>query len=419
MAKRPMGTHYDQLLGLQSPWRVHEVDLALEEGEVRIHVEVSGRPRLRCPSCGQVCPGYDTRERRWRHLDTMQYRTIVIGRVPRVECPEHGVVQIFVSWAEENSRFTALFEALVIDWLLEASFAAVARQLQLSWDQVAGIQDRAVRRGLARRDREAPKRIGVDETSFQKRHEYVTTVNDLDQSVVLFVGEDRKQTTLDAYFEPLGEPGCAGLEAVAMDRWSPYIASTREHVPDADRKIVFDKFHVAKHLGDAVDRVRRQENKALRAEGDDRLVRTKYQWLQNPDRMSRKQWQAFAPLRDSVLKVARAWAIKESAMGLWGYVSRGWATRMWTRWYSWAIRSRLEPIKRVARMIKRHWEGVINAATTDVTNARSEGMNSKIQWIKRQACGFRNRARFRNAIYFHLGGLDLYPDTLQSTHSKA
>ena len=406
------------LLGLEPPWRVRDVDLALDEGEVRIFVEVGGSGKLRCPQCEQGCPGYDTRERRWRHLDTMQYRTFVIASVPRVECREHGVVQVAVPWAEKGSHFTALFEALTIDWLQEASFSAVARQLRLSWGAVAGIQERAVRRGLARRDQKAPKRIGVDETSFQKRHEYVTTVNDLDEGIVLFVGEDRKQTTLDVFFEDLGESGCAGLEAVAMDMWAPYIASTREHVPDADRKIVFDKFHVAKHLGDAVDLVRRQENKALRAEGDDRLVKTKYQWLQNPDRMSRKQSRAFAPLRDSVLKVARAWAIKESAMGLWGYVSRGWAARMWTRWYSWAIRSRLEPVKRVARMIKRHWEGVINAATTDVTNARSEGMNSKIQWIKRQACGFRNRERFRNAIYFHLGGLDLYPDTLRSTHSK-
>lgn len=419
MTKRPMGSHYEQLLGLTRPWRVQEVDLALEKGEVRIRVELGGRPRLRCPHCGSVCPGYDTRERRWRHLDTMQYRTIVIGRVPRVKCPEHGVVHVAVPWAEEGSRLTALFEALVIDWLQEASFAAVARQLRLSWDQAAGIQDRAVRRGLARRDRKPPKRIGVDETSFQKRHEYVTTVNDLDAGVVLYVGDDRKQATLDAFFEDLGEGGCAELEAVAMDMWVPSIASTRAHVPDADRKIVFDKFHVAKHLGHAVDLVRRREHKALRAEGDDRLARTRYQWLQNPDRMSRAQWRAFAPLRHSTLKVARAWAIKELAMGLWGYAKRGWAERMWRRWYRWAIRSRLEPVKHVARMIKKHWEGVINAATTDVTNARSEGINSKIQWIKRQACGFRNRERFRNAIYFHLGGLDLYPKALESTHSKA
>jgi transposase len=151
----------------------------------------------------------------------MQYRTIVIARVPRVECPEHGVVQVEVPWAEASSRFTARFEALVIDWLLEASFAAVARQVDLTWDEVAGIQERAVRRGLARRDLKPPKRIGVDETSFQRRHEYVTTVNDLDAGVVLYVADDRKQESLAAFYEGLGTEACAGLEAVVMDMWAP------------------------------------------------------------------------------------------------------------------------------------------------------------------------------------------------------
>jgi transposase len=135
--------------------------------------------------------------------------------------------------------------------------------------------------------------------------------------------------------------------------------------------------------------------------------------------MSRERWREFAPLRSSRLRVARAWAIKEAAMLLWGYAKRGWAERMWRRWYGWAIRSRLEPLKRVARMIQAHWEGVLNAATTNVTNALSEGLNSKIQWIKRKACGYRNRERFRLAIYFHLGGLDLYPESLRATHTNA
>jgi transposase len=410
---------WSELIGLAPPWRVRDVELALAKGEVRIFVEVASGARLRCPTCGAACRGYDARERRWRHLDTMQYRTIVIARVPRVECAEHGVVQVAVAWAEEGSRFTALFEALVIDWLLEASFAAVARQLRLTWDQVDAIQQRAVRRGLARRERKPPKRIGGDETSFAKRHEYVTTVNDLEQGVVAYVGDDRKQETLEAFYEALGEEACKGLEVVVMDMWAPYICATRVHVPEADTRIVFDKFHVAKHLGDAVDKVRRRENRELRAEGDERLMKTKYLWLQNPEHVSARAWQEFAPLRTSRLKVARAWAIKEAAMELWGYAKRGWAERMWMRWYGWAIRSRLEPVKRVARMIRQHWEGVLNAATGNVTNALSEGINSKIQWIKRKACGYRNRERFRNAIYFHLGGLDLYPEPLRSTHSKA
>jgi transposase len=413
-------TLYARLLGIEDPWRVAEVALRLEEeSAVVVSVEMDPGAALHCPKCQSRGSRYDSRERRWRHLDTMQYRTLLVAEVPRVQCEEHGVTQIAVPWSDPGSRFTALFEALVIDWLKEASFSAVARQLSLSWDQVAGIQERAVRRGLARREKQLPRCIGVDETSFRKRSEYITVVNDLDRRRVLWIGDDRKKKTLAAFYEDLGEEGCAGLEAVAMDMWAPYIASTREHVPDADRRIVFDKFHIAQHLGRAVDEVRRAENRELVRQGDNRLKKTKYLWLTNPDRMSTERWQGFASLRDSQLRVARAWAIKESAMMLWGYVRRGWAERAWKRWYAWAIRSRLEPIKRVARLIKYYWDGVMNAATTTVTNARSEGMNAKIQWVKRMACGYRNRKRFHDAIYFHLADLDLYPDTLKSTHTKS
>jgi transposase len=413
-------TLYARLLGIEDPWRVTDVTLRLDEArEVVVSVELYPGATLHCPKCEGRGSRYDSRERRWRHLDTMQYRTILVADVPRVQCDEHGVVQVTVPWSDPKSRFTALFEALVIDWLKEASFSAVARQLSLSWDQVDGIQERAVRRGLARRRKQRPRRIGVDETSFRKRAEYITVVNDLDQNKVLWIGDDRRKQTLSAFYTELGVEGCNRLESVAMDMWAPYISSTREHVPDADRRIVFDKFHVAQHLGRAVDEVRKSENRELVREGDGRLKKTKYLWLTNPDRMSRSRWEGFAPLRNSHLRVARAWAIKESAMMLWGYVRRGWAERAWKGWYDWAIRSRLEPIKRVARLIRYYWDGVINAATTNVTNARSEGMNSKIQWIKRKACGYRNRRRFHNAIYFHLAGLDLYPESLKSTHTKA
>jgi transposase len=413
-------TLYARLLGIEDPWRVTEVTLRLDEEQaVVVSVEMGPDAALLCPKCQGQGSRYDARERRWRHLDTMQYRTILIAVVPRVQCDEHGVVQIAVPWSDPRSRFTAMFEALVIDWLKEASFSAVARQLSLSWDQVAGIQDRAVRRGLARRKTQRPRRIGVDETSFRKRAEYITVVNDLDRNRVLWIGDERKKQTLSAFYAELGPRGCARLESVAMDMWAPYISSTREHVPDADRRIVFDKFHIAQHLGRAVDEVRRAENRELVREGDGRLKKTKYLWLTNPDRMSAQRWEGFAPLRDSQLRVARAWAIKESAMMLWGYVRRGWAQRAWKKWYDWAIRSRLGPIERVARLIKYYWDGVINAATTNVTNARSEALNSKIQWIKRKACGYRNRKRFHNAIYFHLGRLDLYPDALNSTHTNA
>ena len=332
---------------------------------------------------------------------------MIRAEVPRVRCPEHGIRQLRVPWAEENSRFTALLEVQVIEWLKEASILAVARLLGLGWSQVAGIQKRAVTRGLARRQRQPPRLMGVDETSFRKRHDYVTLVNDLSRHVVLEVADGRGRETLDSYFRSLGESGCAAIEEVAMDMWRGYIGPVEEHT---DARIVFDKFHIAAHLSKAVDSVRRQEHRELRRAGAEILTGSRYLWLMNPRRMSRKQRLAFAPLRDSSLKVSRAWAIKERAMSLWGYSRRGWAERMWKRWYAWAIRSRLEPVKEVARMIRRHWQGVLNAATSNVTNARSEAINAKIQWIKRQAHGYRNKSNFRYAILFHLGGLQLYPD---------
>ena len=154
-------------------------------------------------------PGYDTRERRWRHLDTCQYRTILIAAAPRVRCPVHGVGQVTIPWAEAGSRFTALFEALAIDWLREASLTAVARQLGLSWDEVDGIQARAVGRGLARRVLTPPQRIGVDETSFQKRPEYVTVVCDLERDVVLHVADEHKETSLADFYQTVGPAACA------------------------------------------------------------------------------------------------------------------------------------------------------------------------------------------------------------------
>ena len=400
---------YARILGVEAPWHVREVDLELQAGEVTIYLEIKQKESLRCPVCGKESSGYDSRERRWRHLDTCQYRTIIVAEVPRVRCPEHGVRQISVPWSEPGSRFTALFEALVIDWLQEASMSAVGRQLTLSWDEVDGIMARAVRRGLDRRKRIMPKRIGVDETSFQKRHEYVTIVSDHDSGHVLYVADDRRQESLDGFYEDLEDDQLASIESVAMDMWKAYINSTREYVPDADSKIAFDKFHVAGHLGDAVDKVRRREHKLLQQQGRDDLTRTKYLWLKNPEKMDEERWRDFKSLRESSLKTARAWAIKELAMTLWGYVSRTWAEKAWRKCLSWAMHSRLEPVKKVARMLKEHLWGILNAIVLGVNNAKSEGINFKIQKLKSRACGYRNRDRFRRAIYFHLGGLDLYP----------
>jgi len=168
---------YRKILGIEEPWTVKDVELDREKGEVRVELAHRAGEGLRCPECGTLSPGYDARARRWRHLDTCQFRTILMAQVPRVSCPEHGVRQVSVPWGEPGSRFTALFEALVIDWLKEASLSAVARQLGLGWTETSGIMSRAVRRGLSRREPKLPTHTGVDEVSFQRRRRLEGTNN--------------------------------------------------------------------------------------------------------------------------------------------------------------------------------------------------------------------------------------------------
>ena len=400
---------YTQILGIRSPWKVTDVELSVKDGKVTVFVEERTNARHRCPKCGAKCPGYDRRRRSWRHLDTCQFKTFLVADVPRVECPEHGVVTIDVPWSDPGSGFTALFEALVIDWLKEASIEAVSRQMGLSWGSIDRIMQRAVQRGMARREEKSPTRLGVDETSFRKRHDYVTIVSDKEQQNVLHVADDRGQDSLTEYFDTMTEEQKSNVESVSMDMWPAYIRATLNAVPKAHEKIAFDKFHVAKYLGDAVDKVRRMEHRNLTAEGRDDLKRTKYRWLMNPQNMSRGQWNSFKDLRESALKTARAWAIKELAMTLWHYTSRTWAIKAWKKWLAWAMRSKLEPVKRVAKTIKEHLWGIINAVVLQADNGGAESINSRIKMIKVRSRGFRNKERFRNAIYFHLGGLDLYP----------
>ena len=403
---------YAQILGIKSPWQVADVELNVSKGEVTVQVEQEAGAKSCCPSCGKASPGYDSRRRRWRHLDTCQYKTILVADVPRVKCEEHGVVTVSVPWAEPGSGFTAMFEALVIDWLKEASTSAVSRLMGLSWNAIDGIMQRAVARGLSRREAVFPTQIGVDETAFRKRHDYVTIVSDQEEGSVLHVGSDRRKETLKAWYESLTEEQREAIESVCMDMWPAFINATLESLPEAQEKIAFDKFHVAKYLGEAVDKVRRQEHKALMAEGYEDLKGSKHDWLYNPENMTRKQKIRFKSLRDSTLKTARAWAIKELAMSLWHYVSKTWARKGWEHWLSWAVRSRLEPIKDVARTIKEHLWGILNAVVLKVSNGPAEGLNSRIKMIKVRSRGFHNKERFANAIYFHLGGLNLYPEGL-------
>jgi len=304
-------------LGLPEPWKITEIELDRTTNKVVVHVSPASSASLCCPHCGHVSPRYDHHVRDWRHLDTCQYMTILRARVPRIACPHHGVVTLPVPWAEGDTKFTQLFESVVIDWLQDASIKAVAEQMRLSWNAVDRIMQRAVARGKERRKAISPKRLCVDETSFRKRHDYVTVVCDPETNHVLHVSDDRTTESLSEFYTQLTPESLAAIEGVSMDMWPAYIKATRAHVPQADDKIAFGRFHVAKLLGEAVDKTRRQEHKELHAKGDDTLKGTRYDWLTVEHNMSEKQKARFEALRDTTLKTAQAWAIKDLASQLW------------------------------------------------------------------------------------------------------
>jgi transposase len=269
--------------------------------------------------------------------------------------------------------------------------------------------ERAGTRGRARKQARVVRQIGVDEKAAAKGHRYLTLVCDLDEGTVEHIAKDRKQERLDGYDAGLTKEQLDGIEAVAMDMWAPSIQATLAKVPDAVAKIVFDRFHVMGPVGKAVDTVRTQAHREVMEWGDETLKGSKYLWLYSRENVPERRREEFAALMRQELKVGRAWAIKEALRRLWHYVypASGW--KFWKRGYFWATHSRLEPIRKAAETVGRHIDHIVPDYQHPVTNAMSEGLNSKIQKIKSMACGFRNTENFKAAIYFHCSGLDLYP----------
>lgn len=399
---------YRALLGLTPPWAVVSVDLDVKAQQVVVQVDAGAGP-FACPACGAPGPRNDSKPRRWRHLDTMQFTTWIQADVPRVDCAQHGVKQVRVPWAEPGSPFTALFERLAIDLLRECSVTGAGRLLRITWDEAWGIKGRSVKRGLARRGHEVVAHVGIDEKAIAKRHRYLTLVADLDRNRVLYLAADRKQESLDGFWATLTPAQRDGIAAGAMDMWEPYVQSTQAHLPEAGAKIVFDKFHVVKHLHDAVDHVRRGEHRTLKRAGDDRLTGSKYLWLMRPEAMTAAQREAFRALQRQDLKVGRAWVLKERFRTFWAYRYPGAAKTFFTRWAWRAPHSRLKPMAAVAKLIHRHLPNLLTYLRHGITNAGLEAVNALIQWVKKTARGFRNPEHFKIAIYFHCGGLDLYP----------
>ncbi len=408
-----LSEHYRLLLGLDDAWRVDSVDLQLEQQMVVIRLEHKGGVLL-CPDCGGACSQADLApERTWRHLDTMQFATELRARVPRCNCSKCGVKTVSVPWAGKHSRFTLMFEAFAIEVLQACSnVKRAATLLRLHWDSVQAIMERAVERGLERRSTEAVKRVGMDERAFKKGHSYVSILTDIDGKRVLDVAPERTQESAEKLLETLPKSQLEQVEEIAMDMWQACMNAAKAKAPNAD--IVHDKFHIAAHLNEAVDQVRRRESKQLHSQGINVLKGTRQLWLFKEENLDDAYLETFDFLKELNLKTARAWALKEQFQGFWTFHLSGWAKRFFERWHQWVEQSDLAPMKKKAKMLKRNLPNILNYFKHFITNATSEGFNSSIQIIKSSAKGFRKFENLRIRILFYCGKLSMTP--AYSTH---
>lgn len=404
----PLAHHYHRMVGLDRNWSISNVDLNMDSQTLTLALEYVGK-RVICPECDESCARKDhAAERSWRHLDAMQFQTVLTARVPRSSCDACGVKTIAVPWAGKHSRFTLMFEAFAIDMLLAArSVQAASTMLGIDWSTAQAIMKRAVERGLTRRSLDEVKHVGIDEKSFGKGHDYVSVMTDIDGSRVLEVTPERTIEACDSLWNTLPEEQKENVQAVAMDMWQAFETSTEKNVPNAN--IVHDRFHISKYLGDAVDKVRRDEHKQLMSDGDERLKGARYSLLFNPENLTQEKGEQLNAIVKSTLKTGRAWQLRELFRHFWEETDAVGGRAFFDHWYSWAIRSRLEPVKKVARMLKGRLGRILTWFASPISNGPSEGFNSRIQAIKSAARGFRIFEHYRIRILFFCGKLSLKP----------
>ena len=398
------GDFFQLLLNLDSHWKVSSVDVDMGKEEVEVSLEFIGE-RACCPITSDPRPIYDRRPvRRWRHLDTLQYKTFICCRVPRVRTTE-GIRSVKVPWAGDNERHTFLFERLAIDLLLASkNQTRTAKILRCGFDVVNRIIHLSVERGLHRRQGDKTyKHICLDEKSFRKGHSYVSVLSDPVEGNVIDLVEGRKKESAIELIKKCIVPGRRrSVQTVSVDMWKAYMGAVHDTLPTA--RLVHDRFHLIRYLNDGVDKVRRREVKR-----EEELKNTRFIWLKNKMSLTDEQTITFEHLTRANYEVSRAWRIKENFRSLIGRPDVKDAFGMLIDWCAQTIRSGIREMIKVANMFKSHMSGVANAMVESASNAMAERLNGKIQLVKTTARGYRTFKNFRSAVLFFNGGLSLYP----------
>ncbi|MFC2171121.1 ISL3 family transposase [Acidobacteriota bacterium] len=329
------------------------VSVRYVEDRVMISIDRKKLRKITCSCCEQRCWSYDTlKERQWKHVPIWGIPAIIRYRPRRVKCPLCGIKVERIPWGPTKSPLTIPLIIVLATWAKLLAMDVVAKLYGVSWSTVASAVKQAVDYGLRNRDTEEVFYLGIDEISRRKGHIYHTQVYDLSNNRLLWSGEGRSAETLEAFFRQWGPKRTARIRGICCDMWAPYIIVIQLNAPEAI--LVFDKFHLIRHLLQAVDKVRKEEIRRLKPEHPDLLKGTKYIWLKNPWNLTPKQKERLGFLEKLNLKINRAYLLKEAFQELWMYPNKGWARRFLKKWFLWATHSRLKPMRDFACPLCQH-----------------------------------------------------------------
>jgi transposase len=395
---------FSMALGITPPWEVEGIEFSKEAKRLDIKVGFQRGATFACPVCGAPAPAYDTSEKTWRHLNFFQYEAYLTARVPRVKCPNSdcGVKQVQVPWARAGSGFTLLFEALVMALVREMPVKAAAALLGEHDTRIWRVLDHYVQTARANADHSGVCRVGIDETSARKGQDYITLFFDLDQRRLLFGTEGKDHETVKAFTEDLkahnGTP--ESVTAACIDMSKAFIKGIREALPNAE--ITFDPFHLIQLMNDALGKVRAEEARLF----PELLHGSRYAFLKNPENLTEKQDETLTKLSHYRLKTGKAYLIKLALQDVYFAPTRESAETQLKIWYNWAIRSQIEQVKKVARTVKDHWNGILAWFDSKLSNGFLEAVNGLIQAAKRRARGYRSTKNLINMAYLIAGKLD-------------
>ena len=394
-------------LGLEKPWQVVAVEFDVERRRLDLRIDFGKGGRFPCPECGRAdCPVHDTEPHTWRHLNFFQHEAYLHARVPRVECPEHGVKQVKVPWARGRSDFTLLFEALVMALVKEMPVKAIARLVGEHDTKIWRVVHYWVDEAVEAQDLSRMEELGIDDTSFRRGQSYVSVFCDLGpcERRAVFVADGRGQETVEQFAGFLGahEGDPENIREVCQDMSQPYLAGVRDNLPKAE--VTFDRYHVKQKLSEAIDAVRRAEAK----EHKELLKNTRYLWLKRPQNLTAKQLDWLDQLLQHPLKTVRAY---EQALRFDDFyeLDADAAEEYLRRWVHEAKATELQPLIDFAEMLESHWQGVIRWHHSRVSNGLLEGLNSLIQAAKRRARGYRSTRNYKTMIYLVAGKVNAGP----------